>query len=92
MTLALEQVGVVGGKNFLTPMFFSVVWCVTGCLMRMIWGVAVEGESDFFPLLFFFFLTYVSLSSTVKIMLKCKDMNFCLDSAALGNCMCFSVG
>lgn len=25
-------------------------------------------------------------------MLKCKDVNFCLDSAVLGNCMYFSVG
>lgn len=38
VTLPLEQVSVVGGKKFLTPVFFSVVWCVTGCLMHMIWG------------------------------------------------------
>lgn len=57
--------------------------------MHMIWG-GWRASLIFF--LFFFFLTYISLSPVVKIMLKCKDMNFCLDSAVLGNCMCFSVG
>lgn len=42
-------------------------------------------KSHFFPLSiffsFFFCSTYISLSSLVKIMLKCKDMTFCLDSA-----------
>lgn len=79
----------VGGKNFLTPMFFSVVLVCDRMSYAYDLG-GVEGKSGFFS--FFFFLTYISLSSVVKIMLKCKDMNFCLDSAVLGNCMCFSVG
>lgn len=83
-----------GGKNFLTPMFCLVVWCLTGCLAHMIWDGGGEGEVLFLSSLFFFFFfsTYISLSSLVKITLKCKDMSFCLDSAVMGNCMCFSVG
>lgn len=38
-----------------------------------------------------FFYIHFSVFSG-KIMLKCKDMNFCLDPAVLGNCMSFSVG
>lgn len=51
----------------------------------------MKGKSYFFPLSFFFF-TYISVSSLVKITLKCEDMNFCLDPAVLGDCMSFSVG
>lgn len=60
--------------------------------MRMIWDGGGEGEVLFLSSLFFFFLTYTSLSSLVKITLKCKDMNFCLDPAVSGDCMSFSVG
>lgn len=53
--------------------------------MHMIWGGGDEGSLisflSLFFFLFFFCSTYISLSSLVKIMLKCKDMTFCLDSA-----------
>lgn len=44
-----------GGTNFSTPLFFSVVWCLTGCLMHMIWGGGREGEVLFLSSLFFSF-------------------------------------
>lgn len=58
--------------------------------MHMIWGGVGEWEVLFLSSLFFFYIHFSVFSG--KIMLKCKDMNFCLDPAVLGNCMSFSVG
>lgn len=80
----------VGGKLLNSDVFLSGLVCDRMSYAYDFGGV--EGKSDFFPFFFFSFHLSLSLSYMVKIMLKRKDVNFCLDSAVLGNCMYFSVG
>lgn len=93
VTLALEQVGVVrGAKTSNSNVFLGGLVSDRMSYAYDLGWWGWRGSFISFLSLCFLFSTYISLSSLVKITLKCKGMNFCLDSAMLGNCMCFLVG